>query len=108
MYEPSISNLEDGECEFDLEMPARNRANKIYCHIFPRNNPDTISTKSTSVTTLVLPKIQLKSEFMFDKNDTVSVMAGEESMLTCTVAGARPKPDVLWKIGNPIRHQFIY
>ena len=63
---------------------------------------------TTNFTSAVLPEIQLKSEFIFDENDTITVQAGEESQLDCIVDGARPQPAVLWKIGNPIRNQFDY
>ena len=104
---PSFGNLEDDECVFEEKMPVTHGRIGVCCFILLTNNP-TRGTYCTIVTVLVLPKIQLESEFTFDKNDTMSVMADEESMLTCTVAGARPKPDVLWKIGNPIRNQFVY
>jgi len=33
-------------------------------------------------------------------NNKVNAVAGEEAELKCTVANARPKPAVLWKIGD--------
>ena len=78
-------------------------AKKVTCLVF-LGKTYRIRTVSNSVPTVVLPKIQLISELMSDKNNMITVIAGEESMLTCTVAGARPKPTVLWKIGNQIVH----
>jgi len=37
-------------------------------------------------------------------NNKVNAVAGEEAELKCTVANARPKPAVLWKIGKNWPH----
>ena len=102
---PSFGNLEDGECGWEGEITTTRREIDVCCVINLSNNPIP-NHNCTSVHVVVLPKIQLESEF--DKNGKITVMAGEESMLTCIVTGAQPKPDVLWKIGNPIRNQFVY
>ena len=89
----SFGNLEDGECDYDLTLWDA-MAVEVTCHAF-LDNPLLAETAATSISTAVFPKIQLGSQFMFDKNNTMAVMAGEESMLTCIVAGAPPKPAVI-------------
>merc|ERR1712071_309891 len=92
-------NWEDGECCFDLVL-VTDKAIKVQCVVWLSNNLSKSETAYSNITPAVLPKIQLRSEFKIDDNDTIAVFAGEESKLTCTVAGARPKPAVLWKIGE--------
>ena len=110
----NFGNLEDGECEYDLEMPVTNKTIQIFCRVFRKSlwlkGVRRSELTTTTVITVVLPKIRLTCDKCnsSDKNEKILVMAGEESALTCIVAGARPKPDVLWKIGNPIRNQFVY
>ena len=41
-------------------------------------------------------------------NNKVNAVAGEEAELKCTVAGARPTPAVLWKIGKIISHWYEF
>ena len=102
----SYGNWEDGECCFDL-VPVTDKAMKVQCVVWLSNNSSNTETAYSNITYAVLPKIKLRSEFIFDKNDTITVIAGEQSKLTCIVAFARPKPAVLWKIGNPILNQLI-
>ena len=103
-----FGNLEDNECGFELETEYNNnKTYRVYCTVLLSNSPDPYVSNSTEVTIAVLPKIHLESEFSFDDNDTITVNAGEESTLYCNLVGARPRPDVLWKIGNPIRNQFV-
>ena len=97
-------NFENGECSYDLVLLQAHQAIQIECHLFPTREVPHV-TNFTSVTTAVLPKIELEFEFEIVNNDTISAIAGKESMLSCTVSGARPKPDVLWKIGKPIFHK---
>ena len=109
-YNHTFGNLQDGECGFDLEtklikIPGTKKI-EISCTVFSSKNRNKSVTNATSVT-IVVPKTRVKSEFPID-NGKISVMADKESMLTCTVAGARPQPRVLWKIGNPKRNQFVY
>merc|ERR1712071_367194 len=92
-------NWEDGECCFDLVL-VTDKAIKVQCVVWLSNNLSKSETAYSNITPAVLPKIQLRSEFKIDDNDMIAVFAGKESKLTCTVAGARPKPAVLWKIGE--------
>ena len=109
-FEHSVGNLEDGECEYDLEMPVTNKTIEISCKVYQNRLQERGVIKSektaTTVITVVLPKIRLACVKCIS-SDKISVMAGEESALTCTVEGARPKPDILWKIGNPIRNRSV-
>ena len=108
-YDPNLlGNFKHGECDYNLKLLS-DKAVEVTCHVFPSNNPlaaeHIFETANTSVTTVVLPKIQLESQFKIDDNDTITVIDGKAGLLTCTVSGARPKPAVLWKIGNPILHK---
>ena len=99
-------NFENGECSYDLVLLQAHQAIQIKCQLFPMHHKGVPRvTTFTSGTTAVLPKIELEFEFEIVNNDTITAIAGKESMLTCTVSGARPKPDVLWKIGKPIFHK---
>ena len=92
--------FENGECSFKLVVPVTHRVIKVECSVSQKDNPQIVDMANTKIIPAVLPKINLRSEFIFEKNDTITAMAGKERKLTCTVAGARPKPDVLWKIGK--------
>lgn len=92
----SFGSLEDGECgiEFMTITEAENAA--VTCHVFLVGQSDKAESATANVTTLVLPTIVMDGVV----NNKVNAVAGEEAELKCTVAGARPTPAVLWKIGD--------
>jgi len=93
----TYGTFENGECSFKLVVPVKHQVIKVSCSVCQNKNPQRIDLATTSITTIVLPKLELDHSY---GNDTITAMAGKERKLTCTVAGARPKPDVLWKIGE--------
>ena len=97
----TYGTFENGECSFKLVVPVTHQIKTVVCYVYLNNEPQRKYFATTSITTIVLPKLELDHSY---GNDTITAMAGKERKLTCTVAGARPKPDVLWKIGKPIQN----
>jgi len=92
----SFGNFEDGECGIEFVSITDGENGAWACHVFLSADPGKAESATANVTTLVLPKIQLEKI----TNNKLTVIAGEVTELTCTVADARPKPAVLWKIGE--------
>ena len=102
----TYGDWDKGECGYNMKM-SRDIVKEVECRVRLSKNWKNMVFASTNVTVAVLPEIQLESEFSFDDNDTITVNAGEESTLYCNLVGVRPKPAVLWKIGNPIRNRSV-
>jgi len=93
----SFGSADDGECGIEFMSITEAENGAWACHVFLKaDQAGKAESATANVTTLVLPTITMDGVI----NNKVNAVAGEEAELKCTVANARPKPAVLWKIGD--------
>jgi len=88
-----FGRLQDGECGIQATM-SETENGPWTCHVF-KEGSSRAEKASTNVTQLVLPNITLRPNA-----EPITVMAGQETEVSCLVEKARPAPGILWKIGD--------